>query len=64
MMVQGIGMQQHSKSPQSMHLVLPGSMPAGFKMEEAAEEVGREKLTRGDDDEIEDEDDMGVFWQA
>ena len=43
MIVQGMGMQQHSKSPQSMHLLLPGSMPAGLRTDEAAEE-GRVKL--------------------
>lgn len=35
-------MQQHSKSPQSMHFVRPGLTPAGFAMEEPAEE-GRAK---------------------
>lgn len=56
MIVQGIGIQQHSKSPQSMHFVLPGSMPAGLRIDEAAEEVdGREKLTKDEDDEV------GVF---
>lgn len=49
--VQGRGIQQHSKSPQSIHFVLPGSMPAGFKMEEAVVD-GREKLTR----EVEEEE--------
>lgn len=44
MIVHGKGRQQHSKSPQSMHLVLPGSMPAGFRMEEVEEE-GRMKLS-------------------
>lgn len=37
-------MQQQSKSPQSMHFVLPGVTPAGFVIEDAAEE-GRTKRT-------------------
>ncbi|KAI1116545.1 hypothetical protein F5Y14DRAFT_407121 [Nemania sp. NC0429] len=32
MTVQGIGMQQHSKSPQSMHRVLPPVASAGLTM--------------------------------
>lgn len=36
MMVQGIGMQQHSKSPQSMHGVLS---PAGLTMLSARDEA-------------------------
>lgn len=58
MIVQGIGIQQHSKSPQSIHFVLPGSMPAGFKMEEAVMD-GREKLTR----EVEVEEEVFSGWE-
>lgn len=44
MIVQGNGMQQHSYPSHSIHLVLPGSFPAGLRIEEAVEE-GRTKLT-------------------
>lgn len=40
-------MQQHSKSPQSRHLVFPGSMPAGLLIEDTVED-GETKFT-GDD---------------
>ena len=37
-------MQQHSYPSHSIHFVLPGSVPAGLRIEEALEE-GRTKLT-------------------
>ncbi len=47
--VQGIGMQQHSKPSHSMHLVRPGSIPPGLMR--GVEEPGSTWLTRAVRDE-------------
>ncbi|KAI3324347.1 hypothetical protein HD806DRAFT_65992 [Xylariaceae sp. AK1471] len=61
MMVQGIGMQQHSKSPQSIHRVLPPVASAGLTMLSNVEDAalpGPLWLTRDEWDEPQD-----IFFQ-
>ena len=44
MIVHGMGMQQHSKPSHSMHLVLPGCVPAGLTIE-SMDSIGLTKST-------------------